>query len=78
VRVSRKCRGLAGAVDHPRVDQLFNVALLRRGEIVIEKDESAETGSRAGNLFELARPTSVAGSDGHDAAEIPLQYPPLR
>ena len=44
-----------GAVDHPGVDQLFDVALLRSGEVVIEQEQiGGDRGRGAGNLFQLS------------------------
>ena len=44
------------AVDHPPLDDLFNVALLRRTEIVIEeKNVGIDRSGRARNFLQLAR-----------------------
>ena len=47
-----------GAVDHPGVDQLFDVALLRSGEIVIEQKQIG--GDRSGGARDLLQ---LAASD---------------
>jgi hypothetical protein len=55
-RMSRKdIQDKLCAVDHPPLYDSFDVALLRRAEIVIEKKNVGIYGrSRAGDLFELA------------------------
>jgi hypothetical protein len=44
-----------GAVNHPRVDNFFDIPLLRGGEVVIEQQEiGGDRSCRARNLFEFA------------------------
>ena len=44
-----------GAVDHAHVDKLFDIALLRSGEIVIEQKQiGGDRSSGAGNFFQFS------------------------
>ena len=52
-----------GAVDHSPLDYFFNIALLRRAEVVIKQNHVGVGRSGcAGDLFELPPPIKVAGS----------------
>jgi hypothetical protein len=51
-----------GAIDHPSMNQVFNVALLRSGEIVIEqKKVGIHRRGSARNFLELARADQSGG-----------------
>jgi hypothetical protein len=62
-RVPRKnVEDQLGAVDHPPLDDFFDIALLRGGEIVIEeKQVGIHRRSRARNFFQLARADQSCG-----------------
>jgi hypothetical protein len=51
-----------GTVDHPPLDDLLDISLLRSGEIVIEEEKvRVHRGGGAGNFFQLARANQSGG-----------------
>ena len=64
------------AVDHADIDYLFDIALLRGGEVVIKQNQIGGNGGyRSCNFRQLSACRSASpGQDGHGAARIRRQF----